>query len=348
MTSLDFIKNMPKIELHVHVEGTIKGELLFEIAERNGIDLPYESPDGILELQNQSKTGLHENLVNFLKCLDISRGALRSGADYYDVAMGYYQSCVEDNTHYAEIMFDPQQAIRQGVAFGDCFEALIQARDDAADRLGVTSQWIMCFQRDHSLDSAMEVLEQAEPYREDIIGIGLDNSEMPGFPKTFAPLYDQARARGYRLTSHCDVNQPDTLTHIRDCLETLKVERIDHGLNVFQDPELLEKVIQNDIGLTACPTFVVSQKACPADRIEMIRGLFQAGALISLSTDDPAQFGSGWLTTTLVAAQIGGGFSNDEMTGFMKNAAVSAWMPDDRRSRFLEALSEYSNQHASG
>ncbi len=346
MAPSEFVKNMPKIELHVHVEGTIRGELLFEIADRNGIKLPYDSPEGMLDLQNESKTGLHENLVNFLKCLDVSRGALRTGADYYDVAMGYYQSCVEDNIRYAEIMFDPQQAIRQGIPFNDCVEALIQARDDAASQLGVTSQWIMCFQRDHPLETAMDVLKQADPYRENIIGIGLDNSETPGFPKIFAPLFDEAQNRGYRLTSHCDVNQPDTLTHIRDCLDILKVERIDHGLNVFQDPELLERVINNEIALTACPTFVVSQKACPADRLEMIRGLLKAGALISLSTDDPAQFGSGWLTKTLAAAQSSGGFTDTEMTGFMNNAARSAWFSASDCAQFLEALSVYSNQYA--
>lgn len=342
MTSSNFIQDMPKAELHVHIEGTIKGELLFEIAERNRIKLPYETPDDILTLQNDTKTGLHENLVNFLKCLDVSRSALRTGQDYYDIAMDYYDSCRDENIVYAEIMFDPQQAIRQGVSFDDCFEALQQARDDAKEHFGISSQWIMCFQRDHPLESALDVLEMAVPHRDNIIAVGLDNSEISGFPTTFAPLYDAAREQGYRLTSHCDVNQPDTLAHIRGCLDVLKVERIDHGLNVFQDAGLLRDVLARNIPLTACPTFVVSQNACPPDRVEMMRGLLEAGVLISLSTDDPAQFGSGWLCRTLTAAQDAGEFSDAEMVRFMENAFRSAWIPNAQRDRYLIQLQNHA------
>jgi adenosine deaminase len=175
-------------------------------------------------------------LTNFLDCLDISKGALRTADDYHTITVEFLRRCSREGVRYVEIMFDPQQAIRQGVTFEDCVDAISQGRTDGLRDHGVQSQLIMCFQRDHPSQEASRLLDVAESRRGDIVGIGLDNFETPGFPSMFHETYQVARRRGYRLTSHCDVNQPDSVAHIRDCDEGLGVERIDHGLNTIDDP----------------------------------------------------------------------------------------------------------------
>ncbi len=343
LTDTDFIAAMPKVELHVHIEGTIEPETLFRIAERNGIELPYESPEGVLAYQASHKAEGRESLANFLDCLDISRGALRSPDDYHAIAVDFLRRCRNENVRHVEVMFDPQQAIRQGIAFHDCVEALAQGREDGLRDHGVQSQWIMCFQRDHPPDEALHLIEAAQTHRADIIGIGLDNYETPGFPALFEPVYDQARQRDYRLTSHCDVNQPDSIDHIRACIEDLGVERIDHGLNTVDDPALLEFVLERDIALTGCPTYYAGQTSSPASRLEMHRTLLEAGARISLNTDDPAQFGSGWITTTLLTTMQTAPFSRSEIVRFAQNAIDSAWIDDTPRRNLSAELESFCN-----
>lgn len=336
-----FIRTMPKAELHVHLEGTLEGDLLLIIAERNKIELPFDDPDGIRRMQNETKTGLTNNLVNFLRCLDICREAMRTAEDYYDTAMAFIRKSAGENVVYLEVTCDVQQAVRQGVSLAEWVGALSRARREAKSDYDIDVQWIACFQRDHPVEDAMETLVKLEPYRDEIVGVGLDNFETPNFPTLFAPVMSAARERGYHLTSHCDVNQPDSLAHIGACIDLLGVERIDHGLNAAQDPALLKKVVSQGIALTGCPTFHVSMTAAPPDRTDMIKTLFEAGALISLNTDDPAQFGSGYLNTTLSACQAAGGFNNKDMVQFMRNAFESAWIEDRVRATYVASLDRF-------
>ncbi|MEX0346321.1 MAG: adenosine deaminase [Rhizobiaceae bacterium] len=342
----EFIRAMPKAELHVHLEGTLEGDLLLVMAERNKIELPFDDPDGIRRMQNETKTGVTNNLVNFLRCLDICREAMRTAQDYYDTAMAFVRRSAEENVVYLEITFDPQQAVRQGVPLSQCIDALRRAQRDARRDHNVEIQWIACFQRDHSPQNAMETLIQLDPHQDAIVGVGLDNFETPNFPALFEPVMTAARERGYRLTSHCDVNQPDSLAHIGECVDLLGVERIDHGLNTAQDPALVEKVVNRRIALTGCPTFHVSMTSAPEDRIAMIKTLFDAGALISLNTDDPAQFGSGYLSHTLAACQSAGGFSDNDMLHFMRNTFDSAWINESARSKYLSMLDQFQDASA--
>ncbi|MGB1161711.1 MAG: adenosine deaminase [Alphaproteobacteria bacterium] len=338
-----FICDLPKAELHVHIEGTIEGDQVIEIADRNNIDLPYKTAEDVRSLQSQSLKNPHNNLANFLRCLDISRSVLKRGEDFYEIAMAFFRRCQAQNVVYVEAMFDPQQAIRSGVSFGNHFEALQSAGKEAESQLGVQVQWIMNFQRDQSLENALKTLEEADQWREHIIAVGLDNFETPGFPQIFAPLYDAARARGYHLTSHCDVNQDDSLQHIQDCIEVLGVSRIDHGLNTAQSPTLVEMVVEKNIALTGCPTFMASQGACAPDRIEMIRALLDAGALISVNTDDPAQFASGYICNVMSELQRSYQFTNEDLAMFTRNAFKSAWLPEQQKTRYLDAVSKYMN-----
>jgi adenosine deaminase len=336
-----FVADLPKVELHVHIEGTIEPETLFTIAERNGVDLPYDSPEGVAAYQAEKRSTGRENLVNFLDCLDISRGALRSAADFHTITVDFLRRCRAEGVGYVEIMFDPQQAIRQGVAQEDCIDAITQGRRDGERDHGVRSQAIMCFQRDHPADEALRLIAEADSRRDDIVGIGLDNYETPGFPTLFRPLYDEARRRGYRLTSHCDVNQPDSIDHIRRCIEELGVERIDHGLNAVDDPALIDLVLERDVTLAACPTFYAGQTASPPFRLAMHRTLLDAGARICLNTDDPAQFGSGWMTDTVAAAMDAAPFTRGEIVRFARHAIDGAWTDEATRAELAAQLRRF-------
>jgi adenine deaminase len=333
-----FVAELPKVELHVHVEGTIEPGTLFEIAGRNGIELPYDTPEGVAAFQAERRSEGRENLVSFLECLDISRSALRTAADWHTITVDFLDRCHREGVRHVEVMFDPQQAIRQGVALEDCVDAITQGRRDAERDHGLRSMAIMCFQRDHSPEEAVRLIAAADSRRADIVGIGLDNYETPGFPALFRDLYDEARKRDYRLTSHCDVNQPDSVDHIRRCIEDLGVERIDHGLNVVDDPALVDLVLERNVTLAACPTFYAGQTASPPFRLGMHRTLLDAGVRVCLNTDDPAQFGSGFMTDTVAAAMAAGPFTRAEIVRFTRHAIDGAWIDDDHRAELTAAL----------
>lgn len=330
-----YIKAMPKAELHIHIEGSIEPDLLFTIADRNQLQLPYKTADDILAGQNVGKTNPKQNLQSFIECLDICRGVLRTAQDYEQIAYGYIRRCRDENIVYAEIIFDPQQGMRQGVELHAILEGLFSGSEAGSRDFGVEVQWIMNFQRDWPVQEALEILNAARPYRDRIIGIGLDNPETPGFPNLFAHLFTAARKEGYRLTSHCDVHIPNSIEHIKGCIHILGVERIDHGLNAIEDNEVVSLLIEQEIPLTACPTRYAFQSTTPLDDLEMMRQLLNRGVIISLNSDDPAQFASGWLSQTLIETQQAGNFSLETMTKFMRNSFLSAWLPTNRKATYL-------------
>ncbi len=332
----NYIKAMPKAELHIHIEGSIEPDLLFTIAERNQLQLPYKTAGDILASQNVGKTNPKQNLKSFIECLDICRGVLRTAQDYEQIAYGYIRRCRDENIVYAEIIFDPQQGMRQGVELNALLEGLFSGSEAGSRDFGVEVQWIMNFQRDWPVQDALKILNAARPYRDRIIGIGLDNPEPPGFPNIFAPLFAAAREDGYRLTSHCDVYIPNSVEHIKDCINILGVERIDHGLNAIEDDEIVLQLIEKGIPLTGCPTRYAFQSTTPIDDLAMMKELLDRGVLISLNSDDPAQFASGWLSQTLIETQQAGNFSLETMTKFMRNGFLSAWLSTDRKAAHLE------------
>ena len=338
LSDADFVRLLPKVELHVHLEGTIAPATQLAIADRNGVRLPYDSPEGVAEYQARRRSTGRENLANFLECLDLSRGVLRTPEDFHTIAIEFLARCREEGVRYVEMMFDPQQAIRQGVSLGDALDAITQGRRDGERDSGVRSQLILCFQRDHPAAEALPLLEEADRHRDHIVGIGLDNYETPGFPALFAPVYRAARSRDYRLTSHCDVNQPDSARHIRESIELLGVERIDHGLNAADDPELIDLVLENQVALTACPTYYEGQASSAPERLDMHRVLLNAGVRISLNTDDPAQFASGWLCNTIHQAMISAPFTRAQVVQFAQHAIDSSWTDDAYRATLTSEL----------
>lgn len=228
----NFIQHLPKAELHVHLEGTLEPELSFALARRNGIALEYGTPEALLAAYD------FHDLPSFLAIYYKAMNVLLHEQDFFDLTWQYLLKAHQQHVVYAEMFFDPQAHTSRGVEFATAIRGIRRAQERAAAELGLQTQLIMCFLRDMSAESAMQTLEQALPYKHWLVGVGLDSDEKNNPPVKFAEVFRRARAAGLRLTMHCDVNQQNTLVHIRQCLDTIGVDRIDHGVNSLEDPAL--------------------------------------------------------------------------------------------------------------
>ena len=242
-----FIEGLPKAELHLHLEGTLEPELKFELARRNGLALPYESVD-----EMRRAYGFND-LASFLAVYYEGMSVLLTERDFYDLALTYFRKARSQNVVYAEVFFDPQAHTARGIPFDTVIAGFRRAQQDAEASLGLRSKLIMCFLRDLTVESAMETLERSLEYRDWIVGVGLDSDEKGNPPHKFKEVFARARREGYRLTMHCDVDQDNSVAHIRQCLDEIKVERIDHGVNALEDVALVKEINRRGLGLTVCP-----------------------------------------------------------------------------------------------
>ena len=334
----EFLRSLPKAELHLHIEGTLTPAQKCAIARRNGIKLPYENEADILAAQNYSGKDAAEYLKNFLAFYNEGMKILRTAQDFRDIALDHLRVCGAENVRYAEISFDPQPHTDRGVAFGTIIEGL-RAGIDEAKASGVEAQLIMCINRDLPVDSAFRMLEDAKPYRDRIIGFGLDSLEEGNPPTKFLDLYAKARSEGYRLTAHCDVDQTDAVAHIRDCLDLLNVERIDHGINCVEDERLVDQLLERGVCLTACPTWRPSDPV--PRRMDRIRVMHERKLKVTINSDDPGLFASGTLGAMLPAVAAEGRFSEDDLAQLMINAFEGAWLPRERRDAYVEEVRDY-------
>lgn len=313
-----FITDLPKVELHVHLEGTLEPELLFALAERNKIELPYAEPSDVVAAYD------FHDLPSFLAIYYAAMDVLRTKEDFYDLTMAYFRKAAEQNVRYVEPFFDPQAHTARGVEFATVIDGIHQAQRDAASELGVQSNLIMCFLRDQSAASAAEHLTLALPYRDRIVGVGLDSDEKDNPPEKFAEVFASARKAGFKLTMHCDVNQQDIVDHMWQCLELIGVDRIDHGINALDDPKLVAAIAQRELGLTVCPIsnrFVVQNLTG-----DEIRRLVSHGIKVTINSDDPAYF-RGYMNENLAALHDDAGFSKDELLVLTHNAIDVCWAP---------------------
>ena len=329
-----FIDRMPKAELHVHLEGTLEPDLSFALAHKNGIALPYESPEALLRAYD------FHDLPSFLAIYYKGMSVLKDETDFFELTWRYLLKAREQNIVYAEMFFDPQAHTSRGVPFDTVIRGIRRAQEKAAADLGVETQLILCFLRDMSAESAMQTLLQALPYKHWLIGVGLDSDEKDNPPIKFAEVFARARSEGLKLTMHCDVNQQNTLVHIRQVLHDIGVDRIDHGVNSLEDPALSAMIKERGLGLTVCP---VSNRFCTQDLTAgHIRRMLELGMRATVNSDDPAYFRA-YMNENLQALYEEGGLSRDEIVQLVRNGFEVAWLDDARRSTYLERL----NQHVS-
>jgi len=328
-----FVKGIPKAELHLHIEGTLEPELKFRLAERNGLTLPYQSVNEVVAAYE------FDSLSSFLVGYYEGMGVLIEEPDFYELGMAYFTRAASENVVYAEVFFDPQGHTSRGVPFAHVIEGLHRARLDAKSELDLDAQLIMCFLRDHSADSAMDTLKRAEPYRELIVGVGLDSDERENPPRKFAEVFGQARKQGYRLTMHCDVDQENTTEHIRQALHEIGVDRIDHGVNCLEDQTLTDEIRRRGIGLTVCPisNVYVTQDSRSSD----IKKLLELGIRVTINSDDPAYF-QGYITENLELVLREASLNRAEILQLIDNAFEICWAADDAKSVYRKQLDEYT------
>jgi adenosine deaminase len=328
-----FIEGIPKAELHVHVEGTLEAELKFQLAARNGLLLPYGSVDEVRAAYD------FDDLSSFLAVYYEGMSVLLTERDFYELAMAYFRKAHSQNVRYAEVFFDPQAHTSRGIGFETVMEGLLRAQRDAVVSFGLRSQLIMCFLRDMSAASAAETLERSLPYRDRIVGVGLDSDERDNPPIKFKDVFAGARAEGFRLTMHCDVDQENSVQHIWQCLNDVGVERIDHGVNMVEDARLVEEINRRGLGLTVCP--ISNSHVTDGLKADEIKRLLDLGVRVSVNSDDPAYF-PGYMNENLLALQAAANLTRDEIVRIVKNAFSISWIPEVDRNRYLSDVDAYS------
>jgi adenosine deaminase len=334
----DFITAMPKSEHHVHLEGTLEADLKFTLAKRNKIALPYKDAAALRRSYN------FHDLPSFLAVYYEGFTVLLGEQDFYDLCTAYLTRAAAQNVLYTEMFFDPQQHIRRGIAFATFIGGFTRAQADAKRNLGIESQLIMCFMRDLSAESAMQTLEQSLPFKQHIVGVGLDSDEKNNPPIKFAAVFARARAEGFRLTMHCDINQVDTHEHIRQAIEVIGVERIDHGGNIIERPELVAEARRRGIGFTVCPCYGGWLKQPAGGRRNIVRGMLDAGLKVTVNSDDPAYFRSNYVAEAFTIAQGDASLSQQELITIARNGFDIAWIGTAQRRRYLDRLDRFAHE----
>ena len=334
-----FLAGMPKAELHLHIEGSIPAETVVKIARRNNLDY-FTSVEEISDSLANRPPGLMGFLEHHFKLQNV----MQNRQDFYDATYSLIRKLHENNVIYADLFFDPQAHTSRDIPFDEMFSGIDAARRDAQADFGITVNLIMCLQRERSVESARAMLDQAYPFRERIIGLGMDSGPEYGNPPVkFREVYARAREEGYFLTGHHDVDVRDSLKHIRQSLEIIGMDRIDHGLNASDDPALMADLVRRDMCLTGSPVKRTTDPA-PQD-VDRISTLDAAGVCVSLNTDDPEEFESGYLTNMLVLFQQASDYTPSDMTRLMHNAFKAIWLPEAEKEALTAQLRDYAAAH---
>ena len=332
----EFVTGLPKAELHLHLEGTLEPDLKLELARRNGVELAQSTVEEV------QASYVFDSLASFLAVYYPAMDVLVTEQDFYDLATAYLRRAAADGVTHVEMFFDPQAHTSRGVPFADVVNGYHRAAVDGA-ALGVDAHLILCFLRDFSAESAAETLEASVPFADKILGVGLDSDERENPPSKFGAVFARARELGYRLTMHCDIDQVGSIENIRQVLEDIGVDRIDHGTNVVEDPALVEVVRERGLGLTCCP---VSNSFVTDDmKATEIAQLLRAGVKVTVNSDDPAYFG-GYVAENYVALVEKAGLTSEEVVTLAKNSFEASWVSDADRAKFLAEVDAYVEGYA--
>lgn len=327
----ELLRRMPKAELHIHIEGSLEPELIFALAQRNGVSLPYADVDSL------RRAYAFTNLQSFLDIYYAGASVLLQEQDFYDMAWAYLQRAAADHVVHAELFFDPQTHTARGVPMATVINGLHRACTDAATQLGVDASLILCFLRHLSEDDALATLEQALPWREHFIGVGLDSSELGHPPEKFARVFARCRELGLRLVAHAGEEGPPA--YIWSALDVLKVERIDHGVQALKDPALMQRLAQDRIPLTVCPFSNVKLCVFPDLASSNLRQLLDAGLVATVNSDDPAYFG-GYLNDNFVQTFAATGLDAHHAYTLARNSFEASFVTEAQRHQWEHELKE--------
>ena len=329
MNAIELIQALPKAELHVHIEGTFEPELMFAIAQRNQIQIPYQSVEEVKQAYN------FHNLQSFLDIYYAGANVLVHEQDFYDLAWAYFEKCAEDKVVHTEMFFDPQTHTERGVEFATVIEGLKRACQDAQQKLGISSQLIMCFLRHLSEEKAFETLEQALPFKDEIIAVGLDSSEVGHPPAKFERVFAKAREAGFLIVAHAGEEGPPE--YVWEALDLLKVNRIDHGVRSEEDKQLMARLIAEKMPLTVCP--LSNLKLCVVNDMKEhnIRRLLQQGVHVTVNSDDPSYFG-GYMNDNFIAIQQALDLSNEELKQLAINSFEASFISDQEKQKWIAEI----------
>jgi adenosine deaminase len=327
-----FIEGLPKAELHVHIEGTFEPELMFEIADRNGIKLPYASVEILRKAYDFSE------LQDFLDIYYQGMNVLQTEQDYFDLTWAYLNKVNIENVRHVEIFFDPQGHTSRGIAFSTVIKGIHRALEQARDEFDLSSEVIMCFLRHLDEADAARTLEMAAPFKHLIAGVGLDSSERGNPPEKFERVFAQARKQGYHIVAHAGEEGP--VEYIEQALDLLKVERIDHGNTAMTDSSLVNRLVEEQIPLTVCP--LSNLKLCVVENLREhpLGDMLDRGLRATVNSDDPAYFG-GYINENFMAVEEALSLGKERLAKLARNSFESAFIGYSRRKVLLDELDSY-------
>lgn len=317
-----YIRGLPKAELHLHIEGTLEPELMFELAARNKVKLRFDSVEAVRKAYEFS------DLQSFLDIYYEGAAVLQKERDFYDLAAAYLKRAKADGVRRVEMFFDPQTHTARGVALG----AVIAGLEAACRDSGLSTGLILCFLRHLSEDDAMSTLKAALPYREKLLAVGLDSGEKGNPPAKFKNVFAKARAEGLRAVAHAGEEGP--AANVRDALDILKVERIDHGVRCAEDPELVKRLAGEGVPLTMCPLSNVKLKVFETLESHNIKTLLDAGVRVTVNSDDPAYFG-GYVGRNYAEAARALSLSREDLAALARNSIEACFLSPAEKARLL-------------
>jgi len=327
-----FIQNIPKAELHLHIEGSLEPELMFSLAQRNNIALPFNSVEDVRAAYRFT------NLQTFLDIYYQGANVLVEERDFYDMTWAYIQKCQEQNIVHTEIFFDPQTHTDRGIAFETVINGIDQALKDAEQHYGMTTGLIMCFLRHLSGEAALEILETALPFKDKLIGVGLDSSELGHPPEKFTAAFERALDEGLLTVAHAGEEGPPA--YIWSALDVLGVSRIDHGVRCEEDKALVTRLAKEQIPLTVCPLSNTALKVFQNMEDHNLLRLLEHGICITVNSDDPAYFG-GYMNENLHAIQTAFDLDQSTIYRLMKNGFNAAFVDEKTRQTHLASLDAF-------
>ncbi len=333
-----FARGLPKAELHMHIEGSLEPELMFALAERNGIALPYKSVEEIRAAYAFS------NLQDFLDIYYQGAGVLITRADFKDLALAYFERLAADGGVHAEIFFDPQTHTERGIAFETVIDGLLDGMAEAESRWGVTSKLILCFLRHLSEDSAFETLEQAKPHLSKIAGVGLDSSEVGHPPAKFARVFKAARDLGLKIVAHAGEEGPPE--YVWEAIDLVGVDRIDHGNRALEDEALTARLVADGTTLTVCPLSNLKLCVVPELAAHPMRKMLDLGLKATVNSDDPAYFG-GYLLDNYLQTAKAVNLTRDDLVVLAKNSFSGSFLDEAEKARRLAQVDAYVAQNPS-
>ena len=333
MDSETFIRGLPKAELHLHIEGSLEPEQMFEFARRNRIALPFASVEEV------RRAYAFSNLQDFLDIYYQGAGVLRTEEDFRDLALAYFNRVAGDGCTHVELFFDPQTHTDRGIPFAVVADGLLAGMAEAETSLGITSKLILCFLRHLSEDAAFATLRQAEPWLDRIVGVGLDSSEVGHPPAKFARVFRAARERGLKLTAHAGEEGPPE--YVREALDLLQVDRIDHGNRSLEDEALVRRLAGAGMTLTVCP--LSNLKLCVVEdlRAHPLKRMLQLGLNATVNSDDPAYFG-GYLADNWLAVTEAVGLTREDLVTLAKNSFTGSFLEPDEIARRVAQVEAYA------